>query len=815
MSPQPPRFADVVFPASVETALTYRLPEAWRAVAQPGQRVLAPLGRRVVGGYLVGLRQDSPVAEPKELREILDAEPLLDRHLLELTRWVAEYYLCPWGDVIRTALPPGIDAMTRQVARLTSAGTAALASGALLGPDEAPILAAVAERGAAALTGLQRRFPRARALAQVLARRGLLELSAQVRPPRVRPLTVEHVSLAPGVEVAAAPIAAKAGKQRAILEALAAAGRPLPRGQAAQGSPGALAVLRRRGLVRVDAVEVSRDPFALPDGDAAPAAAQEAPLGLTAAQAEAVAAAQEPLRAGRFEVILLYGVTGSGKTEVYLQTIETVLARGRQALVLVPEIALTPLTVRRFLARFGRRVAVLHSGLTGGERFDAWRRVRRGEADIVVGARSAVVAPLPRLGLVVVDEEHDPSYKQDESPRYHGRDAAVLRAKLLSIPVILGSATPSLESWERAEAGRYRLVTLPQRIEARPLPRVEIVDLRRTEGDERLLSPRLCEAIEACLARGEQALLFLNRRGFSTLLLCEECGASLGCPHCSVSLTFHAARRRLRCHTCDFERRPPEQCPQCQGARLRYLGVGTQQLEAAVKARFPRARVARMDRDTAGGWRGAERVLGALERGELDILVGTQMIGKGHDVPNVTLVGVVSADLALNLPDFRAGERAFALFTQVAGRAGRGDRAGLAVIQTYNPEHYILRAVQDQDFAALWAAERELRRAQELPPFARAVLAMVSSPEAQAAEQGALDLGRLLRAARVPGMAVHGPAPSPLYRVRGRYRWHVLVTGRNVGALHRGVAQAGRQLRTSPAGRAIRLDLDIDPASVC
>jgi primosomal protein N' (replication factor Y) len=810
MSAPLPQFADVVFPASVESVLTYRLPEPWRAVARPGQRVLAPLGPRVVGGYLVALRQESPVAAPKDLREILDAEPLLDRHLLELTRWVSDYYLCPWGDVIRVALPPGIDALTRQLVRLTTAGAAALEAEALLGPAEGPILAAVGARGGAPLAGLVRRFPRARSLVQVLARRGLVELAAVVRPPRVRPLTVEHVSLALGIDAASA-LPPQARKQRAILETLAAAKGPIPRSEAAQGSPAALAALLRRGLVTRTPIEVSRDPFALPDNEAA----TEPPRLLTPAQAEAVGAAREALEAGAFRPLLLYGVTGSGKTEVYLQTIETVLARGGQALVLVPEIALTPLTVRRFLARFGSRVAVLHSGLGGGERYDAWRRVRRGDAAIVVGARSAIFAPLPRLGLVVVDEEHDPSYKQDEAPRYHGRDVAVLRAKLLSIPVILGSATPSLESWERAQAGRYRLLTLTQRIEARPLPRVEIVDLRRAEGGDRMLSPQLCETLAACLGRGEQALLFLNRRGFNTLLLCEECGATLGCPHCSVSLTFHAPRKRLRCHTCDFERREPEQCPQCQGTRLRYLGVGTQQLEAAVRARFPQARVARLDRDTAGGWRGAERVLAALERGEIDVLVGTQMIGKGHDVPNVTLVGVVSADLALHLPDFRAGERAFALLTQVVGRAGRGDRAGAALIQTYNPEHYILRAVQGQDYAALWEAERELRRSQSLPPFARAVLAVVSSPDAQAAEQGATVLGQQLRAARVPGLLVHGPAPAPLYRVRSRYRWHVLVTGRNVEALHRGVVQAGRALRASPAGRGLRLDLDIDPVSLC
>jgi primosomal protein N' (replication factor Y) len=561
----------------------------------------------------------------------------------------------------------------------------------------------------------------------------------------------------------------------------------------------------------VKEVEITRDPFAIPE----PCGQLESPPRLTPAQAEAVLLVQGALQERRFFPILLHGVTGSGKTEVYLQAIQHALARGRQALVLVPEIALTPLTVRRFLARFGGRVAVLHSGLRGGERYDAWRRIRRGEADIVIGARSAVFAPLPRLGIVVVDEEHDPSYKQEEAPRYHGRDTAIMRAKLLAAPVILGSATPSLESFERAQAGRYGLVQLPQRIEARPLPRTEIVDLRQVDGGERLLTPPLCAALEACLAQGEQALLFLNRRGFSTLLLCQECGAAAGCPHCSVSLTFHAGRGRLRCHTCDFERRAPERCPECQGNRLRYLGFGTQQLEAAVRERFPRARVARMDRDAAHDWRAVSQILERLEQGQIDILVGTQMIGKGHDVPNVTLVGVVSADMALHLPDFRAGERAFALLTQVVGRAGRGERPGLAVIQTYNPEHYILRAVQTQDFVALWEAESPLRREHGLPPFARAVLAVLSSPEATAVERAAMEFARLLREAGLGGGAVSGPAPAPLYRVRGRHRWHLLARGRDGGTLHAKIREATRRLQKSPLARGVRLDLDVDPASLC
>ena len=810
MTSTPPGYVDVAFPTSLETTLTYRVPEEWRGQAIPGKRVLVPLSGRQVTGYLVGVRERPPVSSIKDLREILDVEPLLDGHLLELTRWAAEYYLCPWGAVIRTALPPGIDSLARQVVRITTAGAAAMDGEAILRPGERELLAFLRVRGEATLPALMRRWRRARAMAHSLVRRGLVDVMGEVRPPRIRPLTVLQCLLAPGVDAETAPLPPQAMKQRVILRTLAGAPAGLPKGEAAAGNPAALRALIRRGLVQVREVEVTRDPFARPQGDAP----LELPRELTAGQAEAVALVQTALSERRFLPLLLHGVTGSGKTEVYLQAIENALTQGRQALVLVPEIALTPLTVRRFLARFGGKVAVLHSGLRGGERYDAWRRIRRGEADIVVGARSAVFAPLPRLGIVVVDEEHDPSYKQAEEPRYHGRDVAIMRAKLLQTPVILGSATPSLESFERAQAGRYRLVQLPQRIEERPLPRVGIVDLRRVEAGDRLLSPPLVTALSECLARGEQALLFLNRRGFSTLLLCEECGAAAGCPRCSVSLTYHAGRGRLRCHTCDFERRPPERCPQCQGNRLRYLGFGTQQLEAAVRERFPRARVARMDRDAAHDWRAVAQILESLEQGRIDILVGTQMIGKGHDVPNVTLVGVVSADMALHLPDFRAGEHAFALLTQVVGRAGRGERPGLAVIQTYNPEHYILRAVQAQDFAALWEAESPLRREHGLPPFARAVLAVLSSPEAAAVERAAIEFARLLCEVGVRGGAVSGPAPAPLYRVRGRHRWHLLARGRDGGTLHAKIREATRRLQKSPLARGVRVDLDVDPTSL-
>jgi primosomal protein N' (replication factor Y) len=809
MMSTPSTFVDVVFPASVETPLTYCVPGGWRDAATPGKRVMAPLGRRTVTGYLVGTRERPPVQDVKELSEIVDAEPLLDAHLLALTRWVAEYYLCPWGEVIRTALPPGIDTLTRRVASVTDAGRAVLDGNGMLRPGEREVLTFVHGRGTATIATLTRRWPHASAHMHALGRRGLLAVAAEMRRPRVRPLSLTYCVLAPRVDPETAVLPSRAVKQRAILRALAAAADGLPRPEAAAGNPAALAALIRNGLVQVRKTEVTRDPFA------SAAAPSDTPRLLAPPQTEALQLIQGVVEARRFLPILLHGVTGSGKTEVYLQAIEMVLAQGRQALVLVPEISLTPLAVQRFLARFGSRVAVLHSGLRGGERFDAWRRIKSGSADIVVGARSAVFAPLPRLGILVVDEEHDPSYKQEETPRYHGRDVAIMRAKLLDAPVILGSATPSLESFERAQAGRYALARLPERIEARPLPRVEIVDLRRVDGGARLLSPPLCDAIGERLARGEQSLLFLNRRGFSTLLLCEECGATQECPHCSMSLTFHAARSRLRCHTCDFERRPPTQCPACQGARLRYLGFGTQQLEAAVRERFPKARVDRMDRDTTGTWRAAERILQRLTQGEIDILVGTQMIGKGHDVPNVTLVGVVSADMALYLPDFRAGERAFALFTQVVGRAGRGDRPGLAVIQTFNPDHYILRAVREQAYATLWEAESPLRRERRLPPFSRAVLGILSSPQEKATEAAATEFARLLREVGVRSDALSGPAPAPLYRLRSRYRWHLLVCGQDARKLHSRVQEAAWRLRASSMARGVRLDLDVDPASVC
>ena len=809
MDTPPTTFADVVFPTVIPDRLTYRVPAALHAQALPGKRVLVPLGKRITTGYLVAVKATSPLARTKALAEVVDAEPLLDPQLLALTKWIADYYLCPWGEVIRTTLPPGIDSLTRRVVRVTDAGRAALESPTTLSDADRALLALLATRKVAGVSALGRRSPQAKARLPHLLQCGFLAAETQTTPPRVRVHTVSYYALAPGILPDALRATSRAKKQRAILEALVLLGpEGGPQPAVAGGSPAALAALVRKGLVTARTVEISRDPFAAAN------TAPDTPRTLNDAQAQALAAIESALVAQTFQPFLLYGITGSGKTEVYLQAIDTALRQGRQAIILVPEISLTPLVVQRFLARFGSRVAVLHSGLSPGERFDAWRRIRAGGADIVVGARSAVFAPLPRLGILVVDEEHDTSYKQDGRPRYHGRDVAVMRAKLLNIPIVLGSATPSFESFERATAGRYQLLVLPQRVEARPLPTVQVVDLRHCSPPERLLSQPLAAAIEHRLQSGEQALLFLNRRGFYTILLCEDCGTTYECPYCSIALTYHAKQERLRCHICGFARNPPGACRQCRGTHLRYFGIGTQQVEDAVRQRFPHARVARLDRDTAEGWRGLDAILRRLTEGAIDILVGTQMIGKGHDVPNVTLVGVISADAALTLPDFHAGERAFSLLTQVVGRAGRGDKPGLALIQTFKPDHAILRAVQTQDYTALWQTESPLRQQQALPPFTRAVLAVLSSPDAAATEAAAEEFVRCLDTAGITPSSIKGPVPAALYKVRTRYRWQVLIHEADTRRLHEHLRMATQRFAHTPLARTVQIDLDVDPTTI-
>ena len=580
-------------------------------------------------------------------------------------------------------------------------------------------------------------------------------------------------------------------------------------------------------LARIGALEIrerARRETKKKDSETTPSNGRE--FSLTTEQRAACAAIEASVTPAGFIAFLLYGVTGSGKTEVYLRAMERARAAGKQSLILVPEISLTPQLLDRVNARFPGRVGVLHSALTHGERWREWWRIIRAEVDVVVGARSAIFAPLPDLGLIVVDEEHDPSYKQEDGLRYNARDVAVVRAKFLGCPVVLGTATPAIESYENCRAGRYKLLELPHRVEQRPLPDVTTVDLRETWAAGRpgtngskvpLLSPVLIEALRDNLARRRQSLVFLNRRGFANFLQCRLCGFVLRCDQCSVTLTFHKRERIVLCHHCGWRRPAPESCPHCGATAFLPVGFGTEQLEQEIAELFPDARCARMDRDTTVRRGSHERLIRKWEKGEIDILIGTQMITKGHDVSSVTLVGAVLADLSFNLPDFRAAERTFQLLSQVAGRAGRGSDPGRVIIQTYNPDHYALHHVLTHDYTGFFADEVEFRRALNYPPFSRLVHLRLEGPKPLEIEDNAKRLGEWLReecrrrAHSYPDIEVLGPAPAPIVKLRGRFRWQILLKGKQSAPLL--ALAAGAQARVPRTARA-RLYVDVDPYSM-
>ncbi len=754
----------IAVPVPALDVLTYRWPDG----ASPpvaGARVDVPLGPRRLTGIVVDPAPPppDPAMKLREVTSVRDAAPFVPASLLALTAWVADYYLAGPGDVLASALPPRVltgDATTfkrRRVIALTALGIGAAA-------------ALAAGSSAAA------------------------------------------VPTATGDTAPTPPLGAK---QREALVALAGVPAGLPAPALTARGIGSTTVTRlvALGLAVVRHETIARDPF----GAHASAGVDFATVpSLTDEQRAALDVLGPLADTGRFHTALLKGVTGSGKTEIYLALADRVRQRGRQALLLVPEIALTPVLAGRVRARFGDRVAIQHSGLSTGERHDQWHRVRRGEVDVVVGTRSAVFAPLERVGLIVVDEEHDGSYKQDEAPRYHGRDVAIVRGTQQQALVVLGSATPSLESFHNATRGRYTLVTLDRRVADRPLADVRVVNMRdewADTGTDVALSRSLVEGIAARLARGEQALVLLNRRGVSTAVLCRQCGRTLECPHCSVAMTVHGhgGRAHARCHYCDHRDRVPTTCPECAAPYLEHLGVGTERIEQDLRERFPEARIGRVDRDTVSTRGSLTSLLGRFARRELDLLVGTQMIAKGHDFPAVTLVGVVSADVGLGLPDFRAAERTFQLITQVVGRAGRGEQAGEAVVQTFFPTHYAVKCGCAQDYATFAARELEFRAALRYPPVTALVNVVVRGATA---EQAMTDAGTLARhVARETGaraIAILGPAPAPLAKLRGEHRAQFFVKGGDRAAMRAAVRRA---LTAFPAV-ARRAVVDVDPVSM-
>jgi primosomal protein N' (replication factor Y) len=833
---------EVAVALPVRGTFTYRDPR--RAVRVPvGTQVVVPFGPRTVTGFVVGhviagpsSGAGAPRAQTLDLEEVVSGQPAFDDEMIALCRWAADYYQAPLGEVLRAALPQGEKANAIRSVRLTEAGRRSLARQPGLLPGEVTpvdresrVLAALqAAGGTLPLRALARHDARAAAQVARLAAQGLVEVGDQVQE-RKRPPSATWAVIVAGADRATLPVRAAArralaGKLAAAPDGIATAALTVPeRAQLKSLVTAGIARIERRPLAAAPSDGVSETDVSV-DRAAAATAATSLPgatsgggLVATPAQQAAIETLVPALTQG-FATFVLHGVTGSGKTEVYLRVIAEARRAGRGALVLVPEIALTPQLASRFRARFGDDVAVLHSALPPGERLGAWRKLRAGQVGIAVGARSAIFAPVQNLGVLVVDEEHDGSFKQDDGFRYNARDLAVVRAQRAGAVAILGSATPSLETFHNAETGRFRLLALPERATPRPLPQVEIIDLRRHPvGADGLLSPVLAEAVAANLAAREQTILFLNRRGFSTVVLCRACGNVVHCDHCAVAMTYHKNRGRLVCHYCARTSLAPSRCPKCSSPKVERLGMGTERVEALVRERFPDARVARLDRDTADGGpsdggtkRGLRDVLAGMQNGSIDILIGTQMVTKGHDFAGVTLVGVLLPDQGMHLPDFRATERTFQLLEQVAGRAGRGDRPGRVIVQTYRPENPAIAAVRTHDYHGFVRKELDFRRDADYPPFARMIVLRLDGRDPERVASIAALVATAATAAGGGKIRILGPAEAPIARVRGRTRYQVWLAGRDRPALV-AAARAGAAVKLSGD---VRIAVDIDPQSV-
>jgi primosomal protein N' (replication factor Y) len=755
-------FARVVIPSPLKQPLIYNVPGQFREQIVVGMRVLIPLGKRKVTGVVFELLNATSLTTTRSIDAILDERPILDSSLIKISQWIGQYYVANLGEVLATLLPP---TLRREIER-----TIVLKSPTVSLDD-----------------------PSARKIVELLRQTngkiGVKTLTRQVTGRNIYQALDR-------------------------LEAL-----------------GVIEIRERLPGQRRQSKRVSHDP----DVSQSETEPRFTP---SFEQAKALGSIEDRIKKTGFEVFLLHGVTGSGKTEVYLRAMEQVRRDGRHSLILIPEISLTPQLIDRLNARFPGRVGILHSALTASERWAQWWHILRGNVDVVVGARSAVFAPLPDLGLIIVDEEHDPSYKQDEGLRYNGRDIAVVRGKITGCPVILGSATPAIESYENCLQGRYRLLEMTQRVQQRPLPKVEAIDLRlefrksasNSDGlaakepkqksakppryEPRVISERLATALVENFAKSRQSLLFLNRRGFSNFLQCGLCGHVLRCSYCSVTLTLHRHQRTVCCHHCNFRLPATDHCPECGNPSLVGVGSGTEQIEQSLQEIVPGARVGRMDRDTTSQRGSHEKLIRAWQKGDLDILVGTQMITKGHDVAGVTLVGALLADLSLNLPDFRAAERTFQLLSQVAGRSGRGDDPGLVLIQTYAPDHYAIKHLMVHDYKSFFTEEIEFRRALNYPPFCHLVNLRIDGPKLDEVESKAKSLAKELRDSQAKNANFHeqieilGPAPAPIAKLRNRYRWQLLVKGKQISSLMEFANHARALL---PRSRNLRLHIDVDP----
>ncbi|HKV40273.1 MAG TPA: primosomal protein N' [Blastocatellia bacterium] len=836
-------YAEVAVPVHVRQTYSYNLPGDMGSRARPGCRVMVPFGKKLHTGFIVALHEnldgEVPFDSIKDVEELIDESPLIPEDILELTRWIADYYYAPWGECLRAALPGGSLVMTEKIVSITEAGRAALNQPSRTRNPSMQIQALdlISRSGPLSMREIVRDLSKGgkkpasiEALTHRLDRMGLVHVTERIGESRLRPklqnavrllapespdsggLAIRHGDVDHGPndqgDGAGSPVSGAASdtgderrvktrrrrgdralgkdqglteQQQRVIDFLKSKGEPVTLSElveAAGVGVSPVRTLEKRRLLEIFPREVRRDPLA----HIAMTQAGES-VELTADQQAALDRICVSIAARKYGTILLHGVTGSGKTEVYVRAIVETLRGGRAALMLVPEIALTPVFSRRLRSHFGEALAILHSSLSEGERMDEWRRIKDGDAQVIIGTRSAVFAPVKNLGLVIVDEEHETSYKQEDSPRYHGRDSAVVRALAADATVILGSATPSIESFHNAHAGKYEYIHLGARYGDRPMAQVETVDMRevfKRHGKRQVFSDELLAAIAEAHSRRGQIMILLNRRGFSSFLVCRSCGLSLHCPNCDVTLTYHQYNLSLQCHYCNYVRPVPKTCPTCEGQYIHYVGEGTEQIEAQLQRMYPTIKVGRLDRDTTRRRGSYEHILMEFAAGDIDLLVGTQMIAKGHDYPNVTLVGVISVDAGLAMPDFRSAERTFQLLTQVAGRAGRGDLPGRVVIQTYHPEHYSVVSARAQDYGAFYQREIGFRQLMSYPPFSALVNILVHDRDYNKANDLSTLFANELRKASVETLLrVLGPAPAPLARLRNEYRFQILIKARN------------------------------------
>ncbi len=800
---------------------TYRLPIGFGGLVKPGSRLLVPFGKRSLTGYTVALSAeldpelgiDESVV--KDAAVLLDEEPLLTEEILALTQWTADYYAASWGEILKASLPAGINTASEMVVQITETGREELQKIPSASSVRSQILRFIADNADVSRRGLVKEFGEAN------AKRGIRELVAKgLLSTHQRNVTTKvKVKLRKAVRLVAENAADVEPKpltpvQQKIIDTTAESGGEIlftELIEKADVGASSINTLAKRGLIEIFVQEVLRDPLAnaeFPTLD---------DLILNAEQSFALKEIQKALESNSYKAFLLRGVTGSGKTEVYIRAMRSALDSGKSALMLVPEIALTPIFSRRLRVIFGDEVAILHSNLSPGERFDEWRRIRKGQARIAIGTRSAVFAPLQNIGLVIVDEEHDGSYRQHEAPYYGARDVAVMRANLANATVILGSATPALETFQNAKDGKYQYLQLQNRIGGRPLAKAELIDMRdvfRQAGKDISLSPQLIEGILETHSKGEQSIILLNRRGFSQFVLCRTCGESLRCKNCDITLTYHKRDSRLVCHYCGHNVAVPNNCPFCKSEFLYFIGEGTEQLEVTLNKKFPDLRIARIDRDTMAKRGEMAKILIGFDNGEIDMLVGTQMLAKGHDFHNVTLVGVISVDTGLGLPDFRSAERTFQLLTQVAGRAGRGGLPGRVMIQTYYPEHYALRHAREQDFEAFFTEEMRYRKRMSYPPFVVLASILIKHED----YKHALENGQLLKkcldnANTEKACRILGVAPASLSRLKGEYRLQILIKSESRQKLRELLDFGLSEAETSECDLRI-VHVEIDPVSL-